>query len=81
MADDTVVMLPAEFTVTIAGVETTAQVSEATVNPEELTSTVRTLKGETDYSTGTKFTLTVAAYADWQLPAVESLGSRAPALP
>jgi hypothetical protein len=70
---DTVVLLPDAFTVTIAGSEVTAQVSEATFAFDVQTASVKTLTGETDLQTGEKGTLTLAAYSDWQLDPDDSL--------
>jgi hypothetical protein len=70
---DTVVLLPKQFTITIGGVETTAQISEATFAFDTQTATVRTLVGETDLATGEKTTLTLAGYQDWQNAPAESI--------
>jgi hypothetical protein len=60
-----IVMLPAQFTVTVDDVPVTVQVTEATLAFDTSTTTVKTIVEETDYQTGEKCTLTLAAYQDW----------------
>ena len=67
------VLMPAQFTVTIGTVEVSKQVSEATLKFETSTTTVKTIREETDVATGEKGTLTLAGYQDWTDPATASL--------
>jgi hypothetical protein len=66
-------MLPAQFTVTVDAVPVTVQVTEATLAFDTSTTTIKTLVEETDYQTGEKCTLTLAAYQDWTAAETESL--------
>ena len=70
---ETVVLMPKAFTVTVGDVDTTAQISEATIAFDTQTATVRTLGGEAELATGERGTLTLAGYQDWQLPEALSI--------
>jgi hypothetical protein len=68
-----IVMLPASFTVTVDAVPVTVQVTEATLAFDTSTTTIKTLVEETDYQTGEKCTLTLAAYQDWTADQASSI--------
>lgn len=60
-----VVLMPAQFTVTIGTLSVECQVSEATVAFDVTTSTIKTLCEETDLASAEKGKLTLAGYQDY----------------
>ena len=62
---ETVVLMPAQFTVRVGDVVAECQVSEATVSFDTVTATIKTLCGETELATAEKGKLTLAGYQDF----------------
>jgi hypothetical protein len=60
-----IILMPAEFTVTIGDVSAECQVSEATVKFDTTTATIKTLCAESEVATAEKGTLTLAGYQDY----------------
>ena len=59
-----VILMPADFKVTIGALEVECQVSEATVKFDTTKVTIKTLCGENELTTAERGTLTLAAYND-----------------
>jgi hypothetical protein len=60
-----IILMPAEFTVTVGTVSCECQVSEATVKFDTTTATIKTLCAESEVATAEKGTLTLAGYQDY----------------
>jgi hypothetical protein len=60
-----VIIMPAEFTVTVGTLTVECQVSEATVKFDTTTATIKTLCEESEIATAEKGTLTLAGYQDF----------------
>jgi hypothetical protein len=60
-----IILMPAEFTVTIGELSVECQVSEATVKFDTTTATIKTLCAESEVATAEKGTLTLAGYQDY----------------
>ena len=60
-----VILMPAQFTVTVDTLTVECQVSEATVAFDTTTATIKTLCGENEVTTAEKGKLTLAGYQDF----------------
>ena len=63
-----VILMPAQFTVTVGAISVECQVSEATAAFDVTTATIKTLCAESDLATSEKGKLTLAGYQDWTDP-------------
>jgi hypothetical protein len=60
-----IILMPAEFTVTVGTLSVECQVSEATVKFDTTSATIKTLCEESEIATAEKGTLTLAGYQDF----------------
>ena len=63
-----VIMMPAQFTVTVGATEVQCQLSEATAAWDVTSATIKTLCEEAEIGTSEKGKLTIAGYQDWTDP-------------